>query len=371
MKSSFFRKVISSYAFLALLFAVCTTSVCAQDQEEDSTLSVGAEFKIDVRVSDINTLIADNNVVINLWGIEKVSDNSPIFLLKARSELEKKIGDMAITCTVKAIDTDQLSAQCVNDFEEDLSMFLLQQGYVSVNRKEVFNTVYEIPYITAERQADSNGKGIWASADSEERTAAHKESENFMFGAIALTGAFLVGIAFISVYIMRGFGRVADLQTKSLDMAERERTLKDKEKFVIASLLHSEIRENKSKIDAYLMVYEETLKELNDPSGTPQCLKTGEMIQKQPSLSRSVFDGNTNRLDLLGANFSSDIIHYYARIKSEPDYIKITPETKVEEARKIVNRVVDGAKKLNDISDHLLERFAKSKTLREVESVTF
>ena len=72
--------------------------------------------------------------------------------------LEKKIAGQAVTCTVKSFIGDQITggnakAQCVNYAEEDLSLFLLQQGYVSVNRTEIYGSLYEAPYIQAELQA--------------------------------------------------------------------------------------------------------------------------------------------------------------------------------------------------------------------------
>ena len=86
-------------------------------------------------------------------------------------------------------------------------------------------------------------------------------------------------------------------------------------------------------------------------------------MQKQPAMSREVFDGNTGRLDLFSEHLSSDIIHYYARIKTSPDYIEITTDMQVEDARKVIEACVDNAKKLAVISEHLMEKFADSSSL--------
>jgi len=318
-----------------------------------------------VTVKDVNILVSKGTEII-LWGIEKVSPNKTIFNLKARSKLENKIGSNPVLCTIKSEDVDSVKAQCINQAEEDLSLFLLQNGFVSADRAEIQGSIFEKPYLEAEKQAQENNKGIWAMSD-DSSSPADRQGKNFMIGAIFLMLVFVLALGVLGFFLARGFKRVVDVQNQSLDLAIKERSLKGKEKLIVASMIKSEIIENKAKIEAYLVIYEEMLNDFSSVEGASKFQKTGEIIQKQPALSRSVFDGNTDKLDLFGSAVSSQVIHYYARIKSSPDYIEINPDTPVLEVKEIIASAVSNAKKLYEISDNLLQRFLDNALVKELE----
>ncbi len=322
--------------------------------------------EFDVTVKDVNVLIS-NNLQILLWGVEKVSPNKTIFNLKARNKLEKVIGEALVSCTIKSKEEGKslIKAQCVNSQKDDLSLFLLQNGFVSADRAEIQGTIFEEPYLEAERKAQENNMGIWALGD-DPNSSADRQGKNFMIGAIFLMLVFVFALGVLGFFLARGFKRVVDVQNHSLDLAMKERDLKDKEKLIIASMIKSEIIENKAKIEAYLVIYEEMLKDFSSEEGALILQKTGEIIQKQPALSRSVFDGNTNKLDLFGTIISSHVIHYYARIKTSPDYVEVGPDTPVSEVKEIIENAVSNAKKLYDISDKLLQSFIDNALIKEI-----
>ena len=322
--------------------------------------------EFDVTVKDVNVLIS-NNLQILLWGVEKVSPNKTIFNLKARNKLEKVIGEALVSCTIKSKEEGKslIKAQCVNSQKDDLSLFLLQNGFVSADRAEIQGTIFEEPYLEAERKAQENNMGIWALGD-DPNSSADRQGKNFMIGAIFLMLVFVFALGVLGFFLARGFKRVVDVQNHSLDLAMKERDLKDKEKLIIASMIKSEIIENKAKIEAYLVIYEEMLKDFSSEEGALILQKTGEIIQKQPALSRSVFDGNTNKLDLFGTIISSHVIHYYARIKTYPDYVEVGPDTPVSEVKEIIENAVSNAKKLYDISDKLLQSFIDNALIKEI-----
>jgi endonuclease YncB( thermonuclease family) len=354
---------------LLLFFAIfMSISFDAYSQEMPSPVTASAKERIitvDVRVADEVTLVSDR-AKLSLWGVKKAEVGSPVFELKARTALENKIMGQKVTCTIKAVVDSEYKAQCVNANEDDLSLFLLQQGFVTLNRNEIFSTIYESPYVEAESLAQSALSGVWASVDSMATSdSSGRTSRDFMFSAILIASVFLVAIGVISFYIMRGFGRVVTLQNQSMDLAAKERDLREREKNVIASMIHSEIRENKPKIDAYLTVYEEMLAEAMS-SDEPSFMKTGEIVQRQPSLSRNVFDGNTGTLNVLGARMASEIIHYYARIKTNPDYFEIKPDMPVEKVRDTIRASIDHAKKLDMLSAKLLESFCNSHMIEDL-----
>ena len=352
MKNKALKMNVASFVFMSVfVFLALFSSVCAQEAEASKSAFIEQEY--DVTIKDINLLFSGKTKII-LWGIDKISTDTAVFNLKARKDLEDRIGDAPILCTIKAKSKNYINAQCINKDEEDLSLFLLQQGLVSADRTTINGTLYEDPYLQAEQEAQDDLRGVWSEEYGYMSAAGDKQSKNFMLGAFLLVAVFIMALIVLGFFVMRGFGRVIDVQSRSLDLAIKERSLKDKEKMVIASMINSEVSENKAKIEAYLMIYEEVLKEFVDDDMSAKYMKTGEVVQKQPSLSRTVFDGNTSKLDLFGSELSSSMIHYYARIKTNPDYVEITPETPYAEAKEIVTAAVDNARKLDDIADDLL-----------------
>lgn len=312
-----------------------------------------------VRATDAATVFT-GDYRIRLWGIENITSDNPVFKLKSRTALENKIGNTPVRCSVKQHQLDDLVAQCINSREEDLSLAMLQQGYVSVDRAAVYGSIFEEPYLQAEQQAQRLNLGIWAVDTSNAASKAPRQERNFILLVTAIAFVFILALAIFSYYMMRGFKDMVNAQNETLNFAGKERALRDREKYLIASMLCAEIRENKTKIEAYLMIYEELLKDIKDTTHTPKYKKSGEIIQKQPALSRSVFDGNTDRLDMMGETLTSDLIHYYARIKTIPDYIDLAPDMATEDALKLAETVVDHARKLNKLTDVLTHKFMKA-----------
>tara|TARA_R110001592_G_scaffold29350_14_gene106704 strand:- start:5966 stop:7159 length:1194 start_codon:yes stop_codon:yes gene_type:complete len=363
---------------LALVFIACISYAYAgeavhSDIQEfiniDRSVVSYEDRQYSVTIKDVNVLVSDGTTIF-LWGIEKISQNATVFNLKARNKLEKQIGDAPILCTIKSRDAQDdkvVHAQCINQNEEDLSLYLLQKGFVSADRTAIHGTIFEKPYLEAEQRAQNELNGVWASSEGDFSSSADVQSQNFMLGAFFLMAVFILALVVLGFFVVRGFKGVVDVQNRSLDLAMKERTLRDKEKLVMASMIKSELLENKTKIEAYLVIYEEMLQDFSGTGQAPRFQKTGEIVQKQPALSRSVFDGNTYKLDLFGSNLSSQVIHYYARIKSEPDYIEIAPDTPVAEVKKTIEAAVVNAKKLYDISDALLQGFIDNALARAAD----
>ncbi len=372
------RKIKAYYSlagvlcFLFLVFtinqAIGQTSVpMAKIVDQTQKKSSEKEVSVNVRVTDPTTLVA-GSVDIKLWGVEGIDVNSAVFNLKARNILEKKIGGEKVLCTVKKKGPGKVvKAQCINKNEEDLSLFLLQQGYVSADRQEIYGSIYEQPYLNAESQAQQNEKGAWSLDDDEKKSPADVQSQNFIRGSLILMAVFILALGALSFHIMRGFRRVVDIQNQSIELAARERSLRDREKQIIAAMLNAEIRSNISKTEAYLTIYEEILQDFKVMGKAPKYKKSGDIIQKQPALDRSVFDGNTSKLDLLGSSVASDVIHYYARIKTNPDYIEIDPEESEEDVRKMIETAISNAKKMNKLSDELLGSFINNRLIQNVQ----
>lgn len=346
------------FACILALYVFGSDAVRAQESVQAPTEAEEKPVRINARALDANVLVS-GQFKIRLWGIESVQTNEPVFALLSRNALEEKIDGQPVECQIKARSGVEIVAQCINDLEQDLSLFMLDQGYVIADRQVVYGTSFEKPYIEAETRAQSEGKGLWALNSSGKTGKAEEESsQTFLFGSFALVGVVLVSLIALTIFILRGFKAVVEVQNQSMDLATKERVLKEKERLVIASMIDAEVKTNKAKIEAYLVMYEELLKDLKDKSREPKYRKSGDIIQRQPALSRAVFDGNTAKLDLLGQQVASDIIHYYARIKTVPDYVELEPDTPVAEAISFVESAVESSRKLDAISDRVLDRFA-------------
>jgi hypothetical protein len=311
-------------------------------------------YKFKMRATDENSAIAGKTKVI-LWGTEKVGIPDAILKLRARVDLDNAIGKQPVECTLKSRTADTVIAQCINHQDLDLGLFMLQNGYVTVDRAAIYETVFETPYLEAEMSAQNSEIGIWSKKEERKGTSGNLMLSLGFILFLFITGAF----GGLAIFIMRGFQRVIDSQNKNIDFAAKERALKDKERQIFATMLDSEIKSNKSKIEAYLIVYDEMLKALMDEEKTPKYQVAGDIVQEQPALSRAVFDHNTDKLDVLGRELSSEVIHLFARIKTNPEYINIEPEMPLEDVIALVEKSIKSAKRLNKISDRLIDAFAE------------
>lgn len=330
-----------------LLLGVFSPVHAQQDKQQSFSSKMRA-------VSEVSAVAGKTSVVF--WGIEAVEGSNVQLKLKARTMLDNVMGNEAVSCVLKGRSSEALTAQCVSSDDIDLGLFMLQNGFVVVDRSAIYGTVFEQPYLEAEREAQNSQLGLW-SADV-------KQSKDG--GSLLLSLGFvllvLVVIAFValSIFIMRGFQKVIDAQNQNMDFAAKERVLKDKERQIFATMMDSEIKANKSKIDAYITVYDEMLRSLQDTERAPKYQAAGDLVQEQPALSRSVFDRNTDKLDVLGDRLSSDVIHFYARIKSKAEYINLEPDMPLDQATEIVEKALTSAKRLNKISDRIIDAFEES-----------
>ncbi len=315
--------------------------------------------QLQARAADSHTLRAGADTVL-LWGTEEIKTGNAHFYLKARMALDNLIGSKPVQCEVMGRNpAGQVLAQCSNAEGIDLGLYMLQQGYLVADRSVVYGSILEEHYIAAETQAYSKGIGVWAAEESENKAAKSFGADNVAIISFVVFLVLVAAFAVASLVMFRGFRKVAAAQDRNTDILSKERVLKDKEKNIVASMLEAELKANQSKIEAYLVVYEEMLKSLRDPSTDKKYRRSGDIVQLQPALDRSVFDGNTDKMDLLGRKLSSAVIHFYARIKTRPDYVNIDPDMPLEKALIHVEKAVGNARILNEILGKVLSAFSK------------
>lgn len=343
--------------FYALFFALALGgALSAQEQAQTEQPKV---FKGLLRAADATTLMAGTRP-ITIWGLESISSGNPTFKLKARTTIENALDGKPAECEIKGQVQNKLMAQCVTHKDIDLGLMMLQQGYATADRTIIYGTVFEGPYIEAEAQAQQKSMGIWAEAGHEKDSSTGSDGSFMLSLGFILFLCVIAAFTVLTVIIMRGFQKVINAQNDNMHMMSQERRLRDKERGIVAFMLESELKGNKSKVEAFLVVYEEMLKSLMDQERTPRYKRAGDIVQKQPALDRSVFDRNTDKLDILGRRLSSELIHFYARIKTAPEYINLEPSTDIKDAVKLLEGVVKNAQRLNQLADQLLDSFSSS-----------
>ncbi len=345
-----FKKYFSLFAVLAA--AVFAANAAAQEQAQTSRF-----FEAQFRAVNATTMVAGKTSV-QLWGVQNIEGMPAQFNVSSRSALDNALGGNKTRCELKKRTESLIAAQCTNSADLDLGLYMLQQGYATVDRSAVYGSVFEGPYIQAEMEAQNQALGVWSRGSSSGSSREDDGNFTLVLGAVLLL-LILGAFSMLTLTIMKGFQKVTDAQNQSMDMMARERELRNKEREIFATMLDSEIKANKSKIEAYLVVYDEMLKDICNPDKSPKYKKAGDIVQAQPALDRSVFDRNTDKLDILGDTLSSQVIHFYARIKNKPDYINLEPDMAVEDARGIVQQTYDNAQRLNKLSDGIIDLFAQ------------
>jgi endonuclease YncB( thermonuclease family) len=316
-------------------------------------------FEVQARAITSSTLLS-GKTPIRLWGIEAVQSPDPSLGLRGRTALDNLIAGQKISCELKGRSTTEALAQCVNAQDQDISLYMLQQGYVSVDRAAVYGTVFEDPYIQAEIQAQNKGVGIWTPVGASQGSSRSSDGTLMLSFGFILFICIIGAFTFLSIIIMRGFQKVVDAQNDNIAMMTKERKLREQEREVVAVMLDSELKANKAKIEAYLAVYEEMLRSMKDPDRPPKYKKSGDIVQRQPALTRAVFDRNTDKIDVLGSRLSSELVHFYARIKSSPEYVNLEPHMELPEALDILEKSLKHARRLNDLAGRLLDSFTAS-----------
>ncbi len=292
---------------------------------------------------------------VELWGIKAPEYDGFPLQLTTRKLLDELLYNSAVRCSVVSWRGDQALARCLNDGEVDLSLALLQEGYMISDREVIYNTVFAEPYFKAEEAAQKQNKGVWAYSSGGGGVSSPASLSGVMPLVAAVIGSSLAGFAILAFVCARGFKGIHALHKNQLAMLlSREENLREREKFVVASMLEAEISANKVKIEAFLVIYEEMLRNLKDPAKQQKYRLTGEIIQEQPRLVRSVYDGNVERMDLLGAQLASDIARYYSRINPNPGYITLEPDYPLEDAIYRVERVISEVTALVAPADRLI-----------------
>lgn len=324
-----------------------------------STANAQRAYEIEAYASS-GTALQSEQGIIRLWGLNDTTINDTVYGLKAKALVDELINNNKIECAAKSRIQGGIVARCINAQNLDLALELIKAGLGTTNRFELQKEQQYLKlYSEAERRARIEENGFWNKASN--ASAPQKgndltqiaDAAGFLAKDILLiAGVFMgpiIGMLIVAAILYFGLDRMTKLQKKQIMMSQqREKELRDREKFVLAASIESEINTNRAKIDAFTLIYEDMLRNLRDPSKTPKYQQSGDIIHQRPSLSRAVYDANLDRMDLVGPQVFTELSEIYAKIDPNPDYYTLEPDTPIEQ---VIDKVQKILRQVNDLID--------------------
>lgn len=293
------------------------------------------------------TLQADG-LEIHLWGIKPAASNEIALELKALEKLDEMIGNEPVSCRVMAGRLPEVWAKCTASTGTDLGMTLLQEGLAVVDRRQTFKSVFASAYVQAQDIARAGRKGVWrlvAKSDQQSNIPQWLEPMLPTLIPLALVFGPLIGLGLIAFVTWQGFARLAaEREREFSNLRRKEQAITSRERLVVITALEGELLENKNKTEAYISIYEDMKRDIE--SGDPKYKQAGDIVQKSPSLSKSAYEANMARLQLLDMKVSSGLSKLYASFPSTPEYINLEPTVPEETALQLLDKMLTEAREL-------------------------
>lgn len=328
--------------------------VAANDDDRPSTPKAPLPewIRRPMRAIDPMTLRAEGQS-IRLWGIRPASTSETPLELKALDLLDGLIQEGQVNCRIipKESTWTNIVARCSTSENQDLALELLSTGFVVVDRAQTYGTVVATSYETAQEKARLAGAGVWKLLKTEEKgeggvPAWLKPHMDFLVPFALIFGPF-GGLAVVGLVMWYWLKRMATAQEQDQEQASRkEAMLLTRERQVLVTTLEGELSENKNKIEAFLVIYGDMLRSLQDPNETPKYQQGGDIVQKHPSFSRTVFESNVSKLSLLDIKLAGKVSKLYSGMPKEQEYINLEPGVPLETAVQLVEKVLKDAETL-------------------------
>jgi len=300
-----------------------------------------------MRAVDPITLRAEG-FAIRLWGIKPAQSADTPLELQALDLMDTLIQEQQVNCKIEGGIMPELVGRCTVQSNQDLALELLSNGYVIVDRRQTYNTVFATAYSKAEEEARRDGKGVWASMMNDKAGKGipkWMQSETIL--PLVLFGGPLIGFLLVAFVLWVFMNRVTDSQSSGSREAEhKEALLQTRERQVLVSTLEGELAENKNKIEAFLVIYGDMLRSLREGTETPKYQQVGDIVQKHPSFSKTVFEANVGKLSLLEMKLAGHLSKLYSAMPKEQEYINLDQSVPLETAVKLVEKVLKEAEDL-------------------------
>jgi len=301
-----------------------------------------------MRAVDPITLRAEG-VSIRLWGIKPAKSGETPLELRALDLMDGLIQEQQVNCKIEGGAIPELIGRCTVQSSQDLALELLTNGFVVVDRHQTYNTVFATNYAKAEEAARAAGNGVWAFVkQAEDGTGGvPKWMQSEILLPLVLFGGPLLGLLIVAFVLWRFMDGISSAQTSESRQAEhKEAMLQTRERQVLVSTLEGELTENKNKIEAFLVIYGDMLRSLQEGVETPKYQQVGDIVQKHPSFSKTVFEANVPKLNLLEMKLAGHVSKLYSALPKEQEYINLDQNVPLETAVKLVEKVLKDAENL-------------------------
>lgn len=345
---------MKNIAFYFFLLCVAALPVAAQNAVKPES------FASKATAQSADTLLMGRYTVL-LWGITPADVEGTPLLVRARATLDDVIAGQPVSCNVISWETEtKATAICNNSKGVDLGRTLIERGYALTQREAITNTVFEEPYLSAENGARSRSAGVWGLRETKPEIDTFLGlpfSKAMTYMSIALGAALLMCLAVAGWLAHLVFQSRKMIKSTIADAEAKENAVRIREKYVMARLIEGELKSNREKVEAFMMVNKDVLETLKNAKikGRPhKYMQGGEIVQSRPALNRSIFDGNTDKVELLGAQIASNLVDIYSDIVTEAEYLTLEKDWPIDEAVAKVQRIVREADTLLKPLDTLL-----------------
>lgn len=356
-----------------MMIALFVVPVSAQQRAQQSTMAQAQQQEAQqrrtsplpdriirpMRAVDPITLRAEG-VSIRLWGIKPAQSGDTPLELRALDLMDGLIQEQQVNCKIEGGAIPELIGRCTVQSSQDLALELLTKGFVVVDRHQTYNTVFATNYAKAEESARAAGNGVWAFVkQAEDGTGGvPKWMQSEVLLPLVLFGGPLLGLLVVAFVLWRFMDGISSAQTSENRQAEhKEALLQTRERQVLVSTLEGELAENKNKIEAFLVIYGDMLRSLKEGTETPKYQQVGDIVQKHPSFSKTVFEANVPKLNLLEMKLAGHVSKLYSALPKEQEYINLDQNVPLETAVKLVEKVLKDAENLlapiNQVIDEL------------------
>ncbi len=307
-----------------------------------------------MRAVDSITLRAEG-FSIRLWGILPAKASDTPLELRAMELMDTLIQEGQVNCKLEGGQIPDLIGRCTVQNGQDLALELLGNGYAIVDRRQTYNTVFATNYEKAQEQARAMKKGAWALIDRQE-VKLPKWLQSEVLAPLVIFGGMFLGFVLNALLMVRFMGRFVQSQSsENMQVERKEALLQSRERQVMLTTLEGELTENKNKIEAFLVIYGDLLASLNDPAQTPKYQQVGDIVQKHPSYSKTVFEANVGKLSLLDIKLAGHISKLYSSMPKEQEYINLDQNVPLEDAIKLVERVLQDVEQLQAPINQVLQ----------------
>lgn len=286
-------------------------------------------------------------VTIRLWGIKQAYARETKLEINALEMMDGLIQEQQVNCKIVGGGMPELVGRCATQDNQDLALTLLSNGFATVNREETYDSVFATAYEQAQQAARVNAKGFW-SADQKKSDKSDWMPAYFkwLLPLSLIVGPF-GGLALIAFFTRNALESMNEQQKNDAERSfMKEQRLQIRERQVLITTLESELLDNKSRIEAFRVIYNDMLNELKSPDSKPKYQQGGDIIQKHPSFSALVFEANVAKLSLLDMKLAGELSRLYARLPRENAYVNIEPEVPLETAIALVEKVIKEAEEM-------------------------